>query len=75
MTRALKRTMIATYMHMITKYNFLTGEVCSTCTAVRGAGGVWCVCVITRDIVNEEVIEVDELDKGNISTAPGKQHE
>ena len=62
----------------------LTGEACSTCTAVR-AGGVWCVCHYkkckwcligraTRDIV-EEVIEVDELDKGSISAAAGKQNE
>ena len=51
---------------------FLTGEACSTCTAVRaaGGGGLWCVChykKCNRDIVDEVVIEVDELDKGNIS--------
>ena len=47
---------------------FLTGEACSTCNAVRG--GVWCVSHYKKcnsDIVNEVVIEVDELDKGNIS--------
>ena len=59
---------------------FLKGEACSTCTAVRG-GGVWCVCHYKKcnktlqGILFEEVIEVDELDKGNISAAAGKQHE
>ena len=49
---------------------------------VRSAG-VWCVCHYkkckwcligraTRDIV-EEVIEVDELDEGSISTAAGNE--
>ena len=28
----------ATYMY------FLMCKACSTCTAVRGGGGVWCVC-------------------------------
>ena len=40
------------------EYQILTGEAFSTCTAVL---------VFTRDIVDEEVIDVDELDKGNIS--------
>ena len=51
---------------------FLTGEACLTCTAVRG-GGVCVVCHYkkctqdsTRDIADEEVIEVDELDNDNI---------
>ena len=30
--------------------------------------------VSTGDTVDEEVIEVDELDKGNISAAAGKQN-
>ena len=54
--------------------SFLTGKACSTCTAVRAVGGVggglWCVChykKCNRDNVDEVVIEVDELDKGNIS--------
>ena len=54
---------------------FLTGEACSTCTAVCVW---WCVChykKCNRDIVDEVVIEVDELDKGNISAALGKQEE
>ena len=54
---------------------FLTGEACSTCTAVRG---VWCEChykKCNRDIVDEVVIEVDELDKSNISAEAGKQDE
>ena len=37
------------------------------------------VCVIrksvTGDIVDKEAIEVDELNKGNVSTAAGKQDE
>ena len=59
---------------------FLTGEACSTCTAVR----VWCVCGLwsvchykkcNREMIDEVVIEVDELDKGNISAEAGKQDE
>ena len=59
---------------------FLTGEACSTCTAVR----VWCVCGLWSvcqykkcnwDIVDEVLIEVDELDRGNISVEAGKQDE
>ena len=59
---------------------FLTGEACSTCTAVCVGVCVVCHykkckwCLIgraNRDIV-EEVIEVDELDKGNISAEARK---
>ena len=53
---------------------FLTGEACSTCTAVRGVS----VChykKCNRDMIDEVVIEVDELDKGNISAEAGKQDE
>ena len=40
---------------------------------------MWCVVCLykkcNRDIVDEVVIEVDELDKSNIFVAAGKQHE
>ena len=50
---------------------FLPGEACSTCTAVRlwSVCGLWSVChykKCNRDIVDVVVIEVDELDKGNL---------
>ena len=56
------------------KQIFLTGEACSTYTAVR-AGGVW--CVITKSVTGlyKEVIEVDDLNKGSISAQAGKQEE
>ena len=67
------------YIRLWLYSGFLTGEACSTCTAVRVWSVVCGLCVIRKSVnavwldIVEEVIEVDEFDKGNTSAAAGIQ--